>query len=169
MVSLTCESGIGERGFYAAQMCGEMPIQFHKAGEERAAASRRTRGSAPPTARRSIARSTDRSATRFSASTKDRKPAAPGAQERADRSRCAAADRLSDAGVHAGIDVPHPVSLRCEEQLLRRDQRRSRRTSRSARSRTTRPSGRHCLRCQPRGPRRRRRRRRRAICPTCAA
>lgn len=30
MVSLTCESGIGERGFYAAQMCGEMPIRFHK-------------------------------------------------------------------------------------------------------------------------------------------
>ena len=30
MVSLTCESGLGERGFYAAQMCGEMPIQFHK-------------------------------------------------------------------------------------------------------------------------------------------
>ena len=30
MVSLTCESGIGERGFYAAQMCGEMPIRFHR-------------------------------------------------------------------------------------------------------------------------------------------
>src|SRR5687767_2428807 len=30
MVSLTCESGIGERGFYAAQMCGEMPVRFHK-------------------------------------------------------------------------------------------------------------------------------------------
>jgi hypothetical protein len=30
MASLTCESGIGERGFYAAQMCGELPIRFHK-------------------------------------------------------------------------------------------------------------------------------------------
>jgi hypothetical protein len=30
MVSLTCESGIGERGFYAAQMCGELPIAFQK-------------------------------------------------------------------------------------------------------------------------------------------
>ncbi len=30
MVSLTCESGIGERGFYAAQMCGEVPVVFHK-------------------------------------------------------------------------------------------------------------------------------------------
>ncbi len=30
MISLTCESGIGERGFYAAQMCGELPVVFHK-------------------------------------------------------------------------------------------------------------------------------------------
>jgi hypothetical protein len=30
MLSLTCESSIGERGFYAAQMCGELPIRFHK-------------------------------------------------------------------------------------------------------------------------------------------
>ena len=30
MISVTCESGIGERGFYAAQMCGELPIQFQK-------------------------------------------------------------------------------------------------------------------------------------------
>jgi hypothetical protein len=30
MVSVTCESGIGERGFYAAQMCGELPVVFHR-------------------------------------------------------------------------------------------------------------------------------------------
>ena len=30
MISLTCESGIGERGFYAAQMCGEIPIRFSR-------------------------------------------------------------------------------------------------------------------------------------------
>ena len=30
MISLTCESGIGERGFYAAQVCGEMPVVFEK-------------------------------------------------------------------------------------------------------------------------------------------
>jgi hypothetical protein len=33
MVSLTCESGIGERGFYAAQMCGEVPVLFHRQGK----------------------------------------------------------------------------------------------------------------------------------------
>jgi Met-zincin/Domain of unknown function (DUF5117) len=31
--SLTCESGLGERGFYAAQMCGETPFVFHKSGK----------------------------------------------------------------------------------------------------------------------------------------
>ena len=30
MVSLTCESGIGERGFYAAQMCGERTVVFER-------------------------------------------------------------------------------------------------------------------------------------------
>jgi len=33
MLSLTCESGLGEGGFYAAQMCGETPIVFHKEGK----------------------------------------------------------------------------------------------------------------------------------------
>ena len=33
MVSLTCESGIGERGFYAAQMCGERPVVFERQGK----------------------------------------------------------------------------------------------------------------------------------------
>jgi hypothetical protein len=33
MLSVTCESGIGERGFYAAQMCGELPIRFHRQGK----------------------------------------------------------------------------------------------------------------------------------------
>ena len=30
MLSVTCESGIGERGFYAAQMCGQLPVRFHR-------------------------------------------------------------------------------------------------------------------------------------------
>src|SRR5215471_18177150 len=30
LVSLTCDSSIGERGFYAAQMCGDTPVVFHK-------------------------------------------------------------------------------------------------------------------------------------------
>ena len=34
MLSLTCESGLGERGFYAAQMCGETPIVFHREGKQ---------------------------------------------------------------------------------------------------------------------------------------
>ena len=33
MLSLTCESGLGEAGFYAADMCGETPIIFHKQGK----------------------------------------------------------------------------------------------------------------------------------------
>src|SRR5262249_30134795 len=33
VLSLTCESGIGEAGFYAAAMCGESPILFHKQGK----------------------------------------------------------------------------------------------------------------------------------------
>ena len=32
MLSLTCDSGIGERGLYAAEMCGETPMLFHKFG-----------------------------------------------------------------------------------------------------------------------------------------
>src|SRR5687767_3020405 len=33
LVSLTLDSGIGERGFYAAAMAGEAPIVFHKQGK----------------------------------------------------------------------------------------------------------------------------------------
>jgi Met-zincin/Domain of unknown function (DUF5117) len=33
MLSLTCETGLGERGFYASMMCGEVPIIFHKTGK----------------------------------------------------------------------------------------------------------------------------------------
>lgn len=33
MLSLTCESSIGEAGFYAAESCGETPIMFHKQGK----------------------------------------------------------------------------------------------------------------------------------------
>jgi hypothetical protein len=32
MLSLTCDSSIGEAGFYAAESCGETPITFHKQG-----------------------------------------------------------------------------------------------------------------------------------------
>src|SRR5262245_1177645 len=30
MLSVTCDSSLGERGFYAAEMCGEVPILFRK-------------------------------------------------------------------------------------------------------------------------------------------
>jgi hypothetical protein len=43
MISLTCESGIGERGFYAAQMCGEMPIAFHRQAKTVQLIARNTR------------------------------------------------------------------------------------------------------------------------------
>jgi Met-zincin/Domain of unknown function (DUF5117)/Domain of unknown function (DUF5118) len=33
MLSLTCESGLGEGGFYGAQMCGQTPVTFHKQGK----------------------------------------------------------------------------------------------------------------------------------------
>ena len=33
MVSLTCDTGLGERGFYAGAMCGETPFIFHKQGK----------------------------------------------------------------------------------------------------------------------------------------
>ena len=33
MLSLTCESGLGEGGFYADSYCGETPIVFHKDGK----------------------------------------------------------------------------------------------------------------------------------------
>ncbi len=33
MLSLTCESGLGEGGFYGAEMCGETPIVFHRQGK----------------------------------------------------------------------------------------------------------------------------------------
>jgi len=33
MLSLTCESSIGEEGFYAAESCGETPIMFYKQGK----------------------------------------------------------------------------------------------------------------------------------------
>jgi len=33
MLSLTCESGLGEGGFYGAEMCGQTPVTFHKEGK----------------------------------------------------------------------------------------------------------------------------------------
>ena len=33
MLSLTCETGLGEGGFYAADSCGETAVLFHKEGK----------------------------------------------------------------------------------------------------------------------------------------
>jgi hypothetical protein len=33
ILSLTCESGLGEGGFYGAEMCGQTPVTFHKEGK----------------------------------------------------------------------------------------------------------------------------------------
>src|SRR5246127_3770490 len=33
MLSMTCDSSIGEAGLYAAEMCGETPISFHRFGK----------------------------------------------------------------------------------------------------------------------------------------
>jgi len=43
MLSLTCESGLGEAGFYAAAMCGETPIVFQKHGKNVQLVARNTR------------------------------------------------------------------------------------------------------------------------------
>ncbi|HEY7447268.1 MAG TPA: zinc-dependent metalloprotease [Vicinamibacterales bacterium] len=43
IVSLTCESGIGERGFYAAQMCGHLPVVFRKQAKNVQLIARNTR------------------------------------------------------------------------------------------------------------------------------
>jgi hypothetical protein len=59
MFSVTCESGAGERGFYAAQMCGEMPIVFHKTGKSIQILSRRATFTAEPGS--PIRRAVDRS------------------------------------------------------------------------------------------------------------
>jgi hypothetical protein len=59
MVSLTCESGIGERGFYAAQMCGELPVVLHKQAKNVQLVARNTRFTAAESSalHRAIARS----------------------------------------------------------------------------------------------------------------
>src|SRR5262249_51362736 len=33
MLSLTCESGLGEGGFYGAEMCGQTPVVFRRQGK----------------------------------------------------------------------------------------------------------------------------------------
>ncbi|HUL17493.1 MAG TPA: zinc-dependent metalloprotease [Terriglobales bacterium] len=43
MLSLTCESGLGEGGFYGAQMCGQTPVVFHKQGKNIQLIARNTR------------------------------------------------------------------------------------------------------------------------------
>jgi hypothetical protein len=59
MLSLTCESGLGERGIYAAQMCGEAPVVFHKEGKHVQLIARNPRFTAE--AGTPIARAVDRS------------------------------------------------------------------------------------------------------------
>lgn len=48
MLSLTCETGLGEAGFYASQMCGETPVMFHKSGKLIQLIARNTRYVAQP-------------------------------------------------------------------------------------------------------------------------
>jgi len=48
LLSLTCDSGIGERGFYAAAMCGEAPIAFHKQAKNIQVIAKNTRFVAQP-------------------------------------------------------------------------------------------------------------------------
>lgn len=43
MLSLTCESGLGEEGFYADSYCGETPIVFHKEGKNVQVIAKNTR------------------------------------------------------------------------------------------------------------------------------
>jgi hypothetical protein len=43
MLSLTCESGLGEGGFYGAEMCGETPVAFHRQGKNIQLIARNTR------------------------------------------------------------------------------------------------------------------------------
>jgi hypothetical protein len=67
MISLTCESGIGERGFYAAQMCGERPVVFERQGKSVRLVGKNTRFTAADTS--ALSRAIDRSfsARRFHA------------------------------------------------------------------------------------------------------
>jgi hypothetical protein len=59
MVSLTCDSGLGERGFFAAAMCGEVPIVFRKQGKNIQAIVKNPRFTAQPESpmERAVARS----------------------------------------------------------------------------------------------------------------
>ena len=43
MLSLTCESGLGEGGFYGAEMCGETPVVFHRQAKNVQLIARNTR------------------------------------------------------------------------------------------------------------------------------
>ena len=48
MLSLTCESGLGEGGFYGAEMCGETPVSFHRQDKNIQLLARNTRFVAQP-------------------------------------------------------------------------------------------------------------------------
>ena len=168
MVSLTCESGIGERGFYAAQMCGEMPVVFHKQAKN--VQLRREEHAVPAADSTAFHRAIDRSfSDSILGATKIESLPHPDRKSVLIDLGAAAADRFSDAGVHAGSDVPDPLSLRREEQLLRRDQRiREERRDRHGRALRGRAAAASAA-AGSRARRRHRRRRRRATCPTCAA
>ncbi len=59
MLSLTCETGLGEAGFYAADSCGETPILFHKQGKSVQLIAKNTRFTAQENSpmRRAVAHS----------------------------------------------------------------------------------------------------------------
>src|SRR6266576_4674029 len=48
MLSLTCESGLGEGGFYGAEMCGETAVSFHRQDKNVQLLARNTRFVAQP-------------------------------------------------------------------------------------------------------------------------
>src|SRR6266513_831156 len=48
MLSLTCESGLGEGGFYGAEMCGETAVSFHRQDKNVQLLARNTRFGAQP-------------------------------------------------------------------------------------------------------------------------
>ena len=164
---MTIDSGIGERGFYAAAMAGEAPIVFHKQGKNVQLMVKNTRFHADngPMSR-AVARSFSDSILGI---TKIESLPHP---ERKSILIDLGAFMLTDLpmlsyDLEATFRIPYRFDLK--EQRLRHSQRRSRKTSRSKRSRITQPNVRRCRRCWRPANRRRRCLRRRVIFPTCAA
>ena len=122
MVSLTCESGIGERGFYAAQVCGEMPVVFEKQAKNVRLLAKNTRFRASDST--AFHRAIDRS---FSDSLlgATRIESLPHPDHKGVLIDLGGL-LLTDFPMQAYMleaDVPHPISLRRQEQLFRHDQR----------------------------------------------